>query len=147
MKLNWGHSIIIAFVLFIGFILFFVIQSHQFENKHELVSEDYYKEELQYQTEIDALNSAKSLEPNVTITKTNNGFKVVFPEEFNNQNTTGSIKMMRPSNKVFDFESAVEITDGVVYIENEKLLEGNWRLRLEFTKDNTLYLIKKDLQY
>ncbi len=47
MKINWGTGIVIAFVAFIAFIMYFVI--NMITNKkydHDLVTEDYYKEEL-----------------------------------------------------------------------------------------------------
>ena len=46
MKLNWGTSIVIAFGLFMIFILQFVFKvqsSNQYD--HEMVTEDYYKKE------------------------------------------------------------------------------------------------------
>ena len=59
-KINWGTGIVIAIVLFIAFILSFVYKTIFMEEyEHHLVSEDYYKDELHYQEEIDKLNNAK----------------------------------------------------------------------------------------
>ncbi|MCK5400025.1 MAG: FixH family protein, partial [Flavobacteriaceae bacterium] len=50
MKMNWGTGIVIAFIGFIAFIMFFVItMSTNKKYEHDLVTEDYYKEELEYQ--------------------------------------------------------------------------------------------------
>jgi hypothetical protein len=54
MKINWGTSIFIAFVCFISFIMYFVItMSTDSAYKHDLVIEDYYGQELQFQNDID----------------------------------------------------------------------------------------------
>lgn len=52
-KFNWGTGIVIAMVLFMTFILTFVYKSLTPQYTHDLVSEDYYKDELLYQKEID----------------------------------------------------------------------------------------------
>ena len=47
MKINWGTGIVIAFVFFISFILFFIVKaSTQDKYEYDLVSEQYYKDEL-----------------------------------------------------------------------------------------------------
>ena len=54
MKLNWGTGIVIAFVGFISFIMYFVITMNTDKAlDHDLVTEDYYKEELEFQNDID----------------------------------------------------------------------------------------------
>ena len=51
MKLNWGHYIVIGFIGFVILILFMVFRSYQHNN--DLVSEDYYAEEIAFQDVID----------------------------------------------------------------------------------------------
>ena len=59
MKINWGTGIVLAFVAFISFIMYFVVQMNMEDRAdHELVTKDYYKKELAYQKEIDAEKNA-----------------------------------------------------------------------------------------
>lgn len=52
MKLNWGTGIVIAFIGFIAFIMYFIITMSVNANyDHDLVVENYYAEELAYQTD------------------------------------------------------------------------------------------------
>ena len=61
------------------FILSFVYKTLFIEKyEHHLVSEDYYKEELHYQEEIDKLNNANLLLENVVLMNENNGIKIIF---------------------------------------------------------------------
>ena len=49
MKINWGTGIVIALVLFMSFILYFVITiTIQPKYSYDLVHEEYYKEELKH---------------------------------------------------------------------------------------------------
>ena len=60
--MNWGKSIILAFVLFAGFIATLVVVCVR--EDISLVSKDYYKEELLYQDQIQRLNNASQLKEN-----------------------------------------------------------------------------------
>lgn len=147
MKINWGTSIVIAFVLFIGFILFFVVKSHQKQYKHDLVSEEYYKDELKYQNEIDQLQNVKDLTEEFEISKTTSGFEILFPSQFTNANIDGIITMSRPSNKQLDFSQKIHIENQKVHISKEKLTQGFWDLKIEFESENKRYLVKESLNY
>ena len=87
MKINWGTAIVIAFVCFISFIMYFVIRMSTNEKyEHDLVVEDYYQQELKFQSDIDKETNSKSLETNVSWTKTADGVKITFPKDFDIKN-------------------------------------------------------------
>jgi len=53
MKINWGTGIVIAFGLFMAFILYFVIEvqsNSKYDN--DLVVEEYYKHDAQFGKEM-----------------------------------------------------------------------------------------------
>ena len=54
MKINWGTGIVIAFALFMSFILFFVfkVQSNS-KYDNELVVEKYYQKEQGFEKELE----------------------------------------------------------------------------------------------
>ena len=51
---NWGHGIILGLGSFIAFILFMIFIFPDGQQNAEMVSDDYYAEELNYQEVIDA---------------------------------------------------------------------------------------------
>ncbi len=80
MKFNWGTGIVLAFVAFIAFIMYFVIlASTNNRANHDLVTEEYYKEELAYQNEIDALTNAKNYASQFSFVEQENGLAITFP--------------------------------------------------------------------
>ena len=83
MKFNWGTGIVIAFALFMTFILSYVfkVQSND-KYDHELVVEDYYKKEATVQGDIEKQENANALTNKVTIEKTADGVKIQFPAEW-----------------------------------------------------------------
>lgn len=62
LKLNWGTYIVVAFALFMTFILYFVVKV-QSDSKYDndLVVEEYYKHDIHYQEEMQRVQNAQDL--------------------------------------------------------------------------------------
>jgi hypothetical protein len=132
MKLNWGTGIVLAFVGFIAFIMYFIITMNV-DNKydHDLVSEDYYGEELKYQNDIDKLKNAKALVTDISYEKTANGLKIIFPKELECKNITGKLFLYRPSNKQLDFDTAISLSKPYLLIPDKRLVDGRWNIKVD----------------
>ncbi len=147
-KLNWGTSIVIAFVLFIGFILFFVIKTNtNSKYDHDLVSEEYYKDELAYQKQIDKLQNYKDLTSKIKIENTNLGVTVIFPEEFNPEDIKGKISLYRPSNQILDSEIPLSLSNSSLLIPKKVLVGGRWDIYIDWSHQDTEYLFKTSINY
>ena len=148
-KLNWGFGIVLAFVGFIGFILFFVIKMSS-DNKysHDLVAKDYYNKELNYQKNIDATKNAKKLTENIKIERVKEGLKIIFPKEFKPQSIKGKVFLYRPSNKQLDFETQIAVSDSsYLLMPDKRLLDGRWNIIVDWTYIQQSYLFKKEIFY
>ena len=144
-KLNWGYSIVIAIVCFIGFIMFFVIKmSTDKKYDHDLVTEEYYKHELAYQLEIDARQNSAELTENIQVENTTEGIVIHFPVE--KKKISGTILLYRPSNKKLDLEFSIDSAQKEMLIPIEKLVEGKYELSINWESDGTSYLFKKNLK-
>lgn len=148
MKINWGTGIIIAFILFISFIMYFVINMNV--NKkydHDLVTEDYYQEELLHQKEIDKVDNAKELTENVSWEKTNDGIVILFPKNLEYKNITGQVFLYRPSNKKLDSEINISLSDHYLLIPKTRLLDGRWNIKVDWKYNGKSYLYKESIVY
>ena len=148
MKLNWGTGIVIAFIAFISFIMYFVINMNT--NKkydHDLVTDDYYKEELEFQDDIDKEKNAKELSQNVQWEKVSNGLRLTFPETFDINKITGKVFLYRPSNKQFDFEIPISLSNHYLLIPDSRLLDGRWNIKVYWQYNGKSYLYKKEINY
>lgn len=148
MKLNWGTGIVIAFVGFISFIMYFVITMNTDKAlDHDLVTEDYYKEELEFQNDIDKEKNSKSLAENITWEKTENGIILKFPESLEINSITGKVFLYRPSNKQFDFETDISLSNHNLLIPDKGLLDGRWNIKVDWQYNGKSYLYKKEIIY
>jgi hypothetical protein len=148
MRINWGTGIVLAFIGFIAFIMYFVINMNV--NKkydHDLVTEDYYKEELNYQNSIDKETSSRALKDNITWKKTEAGLLLKFPEEFNSEDITGKVFLYRPSNKQLDFETTISLSNHNLLIPDNRLLDGRWNIYVDWQYNKKAYLFKEEIVY
>ena len=146
MKINWGTGIVIAMVLFMSFILYFVVRSAAPENRYYFDEEDYYKSSLKHQEVIDKLEKTKTLSSKVIISKSKNGFILEFPKEIDEE-ATGTVAFFRPSTEVLDFELPLKISNHKMAIEHDNLIAGKWNITITFTENNNEYLVKRSITY
>jgi len=129
MKLNWGTSIVIAFVLFIGFIMVMVVQMmSKDELAHDLVVESYYQKELTFQDDLDSAQNAADLSTQVEIEVVKEGVKVVFPKEFKPQDIKGELFLYRPSDKALDFTVQLQVESNTYILPKALLKNGKWEV-------------------
>nr|WP_321228396.1 FixH family protein [uncultured Psychroserpens sp.] len=148
MKFNWGTGIVIAFIAFISFIMYFVINMNM-TDKYDtsLVREDYYEAELELQNDIDKENNSKTLESNLSWKRTDKGLEISFPESLDTDKITGKVFLYRPSNKQVDFETAISLSNQNLLIPDKRLLDGRWNIRVDWQYNGKSYLYKKEITY
>jgi nitrogen fixation protein FixH len=148
MKINWGTGIILAFIGFMGFILFFVIKVNTDKKyDHDLVNENYYKLELEFQNDINKETNAKTLLENINLKKTENGLLIAFPENLLTDDISGKVFLYRPSNKQLDFELPISLSGHNLLIPDKRLLDGRWNIKVDWQYIGKSYLFKKEIVY
>jgi len=146
-KFNWGTGIFIAIVSFMIFILTFVYKSFSDEYKHQLVSEDYYKDELHYQKEIDKLNNAVALTENIVLSNSNKGIIIQFPKDKDFTKIKGKVYFQRFSDQKLDFEKDIDLKSSALLISDSQLISGKWIVKIDWQYDGQEYLLKESWFY
>lgn len=143
MKINWGYTIVAVYSVFIIGILFMVYQS-SIEQK-DLVSDNYYEEELKYQEVINQSANTASLSSEIT-TEANDGLiKLYFPSEFNEARYAGSWKLYCPSDRTKDLSGNCNINRGKSTISYKSTSKGQFQLQLTWIKGSKKYYFEKNL--
>ena len=146
--MNWGTGVVIAMILFMAFILSFVYKSVVMkEYQHELMSEDYYRDELHYQEEIDKINNASELEENVKIIRSENGILIEFPKGLDSDQITGKISLLRPSNKKLDLIVDIALKSSKQLIQEDQLVSGKYLVIIDWKNGEDEYMFKDNLFY
>ncbi|WP_298392669.1 FixH family protein [Flavobacterium sp.] len=144
MKINWGTGIVIAFALFMSFILFFVfnVQSNS-KYDNELVVEEYYKKEIVAQQDLDREQNAYDLSTKVIIKTTAEGISIDFPADFEYENIKGIVSLYRPSNQKLDFEIPISLSSSHLLIPKSNLVGGRWDITIDWNYKDKKYLSKE----
>jgi hypothetical protein len=146
-KFNWGTYIVIAFALFISFIMYFVFKV-QSDSKYDndLVVEEYYKHDVHFQDEMSRIQNAHDLKEKPVINVDANGVSIAFPADFSPKDIKGAVALYRASNKKFDFKVPLSFTDSAsLFIPKDKLIGGEWYINMEWKYNGKSYLTKEKI--
>ena len=146
MKIDWGTGVVIAFALFITFILYFVfkVQSDS-QYDHEMVTEEYYKKEQVFQQQIDKSQNAQDLKEKLTVTAQDGGVLISFPKSFDPTKIKGKVSFYRPSNQKLDFERTLSLSDSNLLIPKTDLVGGRWDITIDWEYEGVGYLNKQQV--
>ena len=148
MKINWGTGIVLAFVGFISFIMYFIVNMNvQDKYDHDLVTETYYEDELNYQSDINKQRNAIKLAKNIQLKHTEAGIEIQFPNNLIFSNIKGKVFLYRPSNRLSDFEVPISLSNYTLLIPDNRLLDGRWNIKIDWEYNGTEYLFKEEIDY
>lgn len=133
--MNAGKLIVIAFILFAGFIGTLVTICVR--EDISLVSKDYYKEELAYQEQIKRLNNTAQLTLKPRVTATQNLIRLEF--DSSHEVTQGQLSLFCPSDASMDrkFTLSKNIHDFSWPLSGIK--PGMYRVKLHWSMNNKDY--------
>ena len=137
--MNWGKGLAIAMAAFIVFILYLAITLMR--TKVDLVSDDYYSQELVYQKKLDAISKADSLSP-IKTEQTSDQFIVYFPSEKTWDST--KVYLFRPNNKNLDIQFVVKDQQSFIG-PMSKLEKGSYELTCEYWFEGANYVQQKNV--
>jgi len=137
--MNWGKGIAIALTAFICFILYLAIVL--MSNRVDLESEDYYKREIAYEEEIQAIKNADNLDKKVELNMDENFIIVQIPDgDFKEIR----VELMRPNNnkqdKQFDIVGTKTYT-----IPKTDLEKGKYKVSISYLQEGNVCLQKDNI--
>lgn len=125
--MNWGHGITITFILFAAFMIALVKKS--FDQQIDLVTENYYGEELAYQSRINEIENAssqyfvvESRDDHINI-QLNGASKTI----------SGTLHLYRPSDSRFDKHFTLSLTGNSQNIPTKGIPNGYYILKLSWS--------------
>jgi hypothetical protein len=144
MKFHWGHGIAIFFSIFVIFMLTLLFLSRQ-ENI-DLVSEDYYAEELKYGDRIEKIKNSQEAGLYIQTELKGDQLILSLPEKVDPSKLEGTVIFYRPSDAAMDLEHALDLDDeNSMAVPLKEFHPGLYKVQLEFKLNDTSYFIEKNL--
>ena len=143
MKLSWGYKIMfvyIAFVVGMGVLVFKA--SNQ---KFDLVTKDYYDQELKYQQVIDQAANSSRLSAPLTIERNEGELRIRFPEEMKNKKKLVDFYLYYAADAKKDFRKSFELNENELVQALPVGMKGMYELKLSWEAEGVKYYFEQKL--
>jgi hypothetical protein len=140
----WPIALVAYFVVFSAFIVAFIVFASR--QKVDLVSHDYYDDEVRYQGQIDRINRTQSLSSpaELAYNAVQKSVTITLPAAHARQQASGRIHFYRPSDASLDAEVKLAVNAaGVQQWDAKDLKAGLWKVRVEWTVEGQGFLMDK----
>ncbi|WP_297337185.1 FixH family protein [Algoriphagus sp.] len=139
--MNWGKGIVLTIIGFIAIVMTMVVISVRMDGI-ELVTDNYYEQEIKYQDRIDEERLTLALERTVLVFDPDTKSVILdLPV-----GSKGKLNLFRPSERALDQEMTVEIEErGKKQVSIRHLKPGYWRIQLSWTEHGKNYYQEKKI--
>lgn len=134
--MSWGYRIMLLFTGFAALMITLVYKATH--TKYELVSKDYYADELRYQEKIDGMNNA-SVAGNLTVTNDTKYIRVQLPASITQQPDSANAWFYCKTNASHDVRMNVVFVNGSLAVDRTKLFNEQYEFRLQFVAGKKRY--------
>lgn len=136
MKWNWGYGIAALYLGFVVMMLSLVVMS--MGRKVDLVTDQYYNEELKFSDKMEKMKRANSLTEPVEWVVTDTEVNIKFPE-MNHGKPLGKVTFYCPANSENDRSFAIESLSNHFTIATSQLPEGRYHMQIDWTSGDQNY--------
>lgn len=141
--MSWGNKLIVAFVLFAVLIGTLVYKSVR--SSFDLVSKDYYKDELRFQDKIDAQHNASKFSE-VAVTQSPELVNINFPKELAGKNVEGEAWFYCSTDATKDRKLKIAVNDKAEQIiPKNQLAKAIYQVKISWKIDNDNYFTEKNI--
>ena len=136
MKINWGTGIALFYTCFVITMVTFVVKSKGID--HSLVVENYYEEDLAYQSRLDKIHNSEKLEQDLVINQQQDQIIFQFPEVLND--IKGNIWFYRANDVRQDQKIDFQVDANNQFIFPTKtLINGLWTIKVDWADNQKEY--------
>ena len=134
-KFNWGTGIFIFITLFLLACSFVIYKS--FQQRNDLVEEEYYPQGLEYQKQIDRFANTNALKGKIEISEESDGLLLTYPIDLKGKEVRGQVVFFRPSDENADFHDSIRFDTAMIQrIPLQKLIAGKYIAKFIWKMDN-----------
>ncbi len=146
MRFTWGHAAVAIPVTIVVVFTTVLILSMADKRKTELVTEDYYAKEIQFQDQLDRVKNALTLQTDFTWTKEGDSWVLGLKGDFDFQEIQGTLTLYRPSDSKLDFELPIVLDEQYKQrVSSSKFARGKYQVQVFWTVEGTECYLEKNI--
>jgi hypothetical protein len=136
--MNWGYKLLLVFAAFGGMISYMVYRCVQ--TPVNLVSAEYYRDELVYQDVIDGRKKADALSGKVELKQEGSYISIRFPQEIRGSKSDGTIRFYCPSDATKDWKVALSLNpDGTQLVSTKTISPGHYVVKISWETNHSRF--------
>lgn len=143
MRLSWGYKIMFVYIAFVAGMGFLVFKASS--QKFDLVTKDYYEQELKYQQVIDQAANSSRLSAPVTIERKEGELKINFPDEMKNKKKLVDFYLYYAADAKKDFRKSFELNENELTETLPVGMKGMYELKLSWEAEGLKYYFEQKL--
>ncbi|MDO8998672.1 MAG: FixH family protein [Bacteroidota bacterium] len=140
--MNFGVKITILYISFVVLILTLVFMC--FNKKVELVSKDYYAQELKFQDKINAINNEKGLVNSINHIVNSKTITLSIDSTLMSKDFEGTINFFRPSDSSKDVKIKMNFSNQGQIINCDQFIHGVYKMELSWVS-NKINFYKEEI--
>ncbi len=145
-KFHWGWAILLVYATFMTVFLFYFYRSFQELKTNELVTKDYYEEELAYGDVLAKKQNADSMRVPVKILQIDKGVVLEFPKYIQAKEISGGVNLYKPDNKRLDKKINLKLDENnQMKIDKANFISGRWNVNIDWKINNVPYYKEEKL--
>jgi nitrogen fixation protein FixH len=138
MKIHWGAGLVGVSVLFAAVVLVMVVIS--MNQRVDLVSDDYYDQELKHQDRIDQVRRTKEAGAAPSVTADAGMIRIAFPSRLDRRALRGDVALYRPADRRMDTRGPLQLdSTNVQQIVATSMAKGRWRVQVRWQVDSVSF--------
>ncbi len=135
--MNWGYKILFVYLAFVAGIAYLVIRS--MNEKIDLVTPDYYAQELKHQDIINEKFRAKQLSEPVKASIQNQQLNIELPKEFEGKEVSGNVLLYCTADVNKDHTEAFKVNGRSIVIALPANNKGLHEVHLHWSSNGVSY--------
>jgi hypothetical protein len=145
MKMSWGYKIMFVYIAFVAGIGFLIFKASNQE--FDLVTKDYYEQELKYQQVIDQSANASRLSMPLYIEKKEAELKISFPDEMKNKKKLVDFYLYYAADAKRDFRRSFELNENELAQALPVGMKGMYELKLTWETEGVKYYHEQKIYF
>ena len=141
--MNWGTKIILVFAVFVSGILFMVFKAGSYNT--DLVTIDYYEQELKYQHTIDAVERTNALTAKINCAVNGPQINIQFPAEMQNDQMEADVWLYCVADKQKDIRKRISTSEGKISMPFLPVNHGLHEIKINWASKGQTYYYKQKI--
>lgn len=142
--MNWGKKILLVYLGFVAIML--VMANASMQQTVDLVTPDYYAQELSFQKKIDASNNSAASKIKWKIEPSDVGISLSVTGIENEKAISGSVQFFRASDSKHDVVAPINLDSSYKqFISSSKFIKGAYIIKIDWMMNNVNFFEQQNI--